>query len=106
MFTAAYPYGEIEPFQRPVWRGPTTLQQRRPDLPGWLDMVLTRAIALSPQDRQGDAMELALELDNGAARPPTEPRRKPLLESNPVRFWQGCCVILLALLAASVLLHR
>ena len=105
MFTGAYPYGEIEPFQRPVWRAPTPLQTRRPDLPGWLDLVLARAVAIAPRDRQGDAMELALDLDAAAARPPALPRRRALLERNPVRFWQGCCLVLLVLLLASALLR-
>lgn len=106
MFAAAYPYGEIEPFQRPNWRPPTPLQHRRPDLPGWLDLVLGRAIALAPRDRQGDAMELALELDSGAARPVFYPRRVPLLDRNPARFWQACCLFLLVLLLLSALLRH
>ena len=106
MFTGAYPYGEIEPFQRPVWRAPTPLQTRRPDLPGWLNLVLARAVAIAPRDRQGDALELALDLDAAAARPTTLPRRRALLERDPVRFWQACCFILLALLLASALLRQ
>jgi serine/threonine protein phosphatase PrpC len=106
MFSGHYPYGEIEPFQRPVWRAPTPLQQRRPDLPGWLDLVLTRAVAVAPKDRQGDAMELALDLDGGAQRPQPPARRPPLLARNPVRFWQGCCLVLLFLLALSALWRR
>jgi serine/threonine protein kinase len=106
LFTNSYPYGEIEPFQRPRHRTPVPLQHRRPDLPGWLDMVLARAVALDPADRQGDAMELALELEDGASRPQPLPRRVPLLERHPVRFWQGVSVILLMLLALSVLLHQ
>ena len=78
MFAGAYPYGEIEPFQRPNWKAPTPLQQRRPDLPGWLDLVLSRAIAIQPQSRPGDALELALELEAGAAsRPGPHPPAAP-----------------------------
>jgi len=105
MFTGTYPYGEIEPFQRPSWRPPTSLQTRRPDLPGWLDLVLTRAVAVVPRDRQGDAMELALDLEGAVARPTALPRRRALLERDPVRFWQGCCVVLLVLLVLSALLR-
>ncbi len=105
MFTGAYPYGEIEPFQRPVWRAPTPLQQRRPDLPGWLELVLSRAIAVDPGERPGDALELALELEAGAARPQVARGRRALLARDPVRFWQGCCLVLLVLLACSALLR-
>ena len=103
MFTGAYPYGEIEPFQRPVWRAPTPLQQRRPDLPGWLDLVLARAVAVAPKDRHSDAIELALDLDSGAGRPVAPKRRPPLLARNPARFWQACCLVLLVLLLLSAL---
>ena len=103
MFTGAYPYGEIEPFQRPNWRAPTPLQQRRPDLPGWLDSVLARSIAIASSDRPGDALELAMDLEAGAARPIVAPRPKALLARNPVLFWQGCTLILLVLLLLSAL---
>ena len=106
LFTGAYPYGEIEPFQRPARRPPTPLQQRRPDLPGWLDSVIARAVALSPHDRQSDAQELALDLEDGASRSQPAVRRTPLMERHPDRFWQGVSLVLLALLAASVLLHQ
>ncbi len=106
LFTNAYPYGEIEPFQRPARRPSTPLQQRRPDLPGWLDSVIARAVSLSPQDRQGDAMELALELEDGASRPQPQLRRVPLMERHPVRFWQGVSLTLVLLLAAALLLRR
>ena len=106
MFTGAYPYGEIEPFQRPRWGAPAPLQQRRPDLPGWLDLALGRAIAVAQADRPADAIELALELESGAGRPNSVRQRKPLLARNPARFWQGACLVLLVLLLLSALLHR
>lgn len=106
MFTAAYPYGEIEPFQRPAWKPPTPLQQRRPDLPGWLDLVLSRAVAIEARDRPGDAMELALELDGAIARPAPPTRAVPLLARSPVRFWQACCLVLAVLLVLSALWRR
>ena len=43
MFTAAYPYGEIEPFSRPRFGKPANLSRYRPDLPAWLDAVIGKA---------------------------------------------------------------
>ena len=106
MYTGAYPYGEIEAFQRPRWGAPVPLQQRRPDLPGWLDLLLSRAVAVLPADRPADAIDLALELETGAGRPAAPLRRRPLLARNPVRFWQVLCLVLLVLLLVSGLLHR
>ena len=99
MFTGAYPYGEVEPFQRPVFGAPVPLARRRPDLPAWLDRAVMRAVSVQPEERPGDAVELALELDAGAARPAPPPRGKPLLERDPARFWQGVSLALLVLLA-------
>ena len=45
MFTAAYPYGEIEPFSRPRFGKPVSLSRYRPDLPAWLDAVIGKALA-------------------------------------------------------------
>ena len=44
MFTAAYPYGEIEPFSRPRFGKPVSLSRYRPDLPAWLDAVIGKAL--------------------------------------------------------------
>ena len=102
LFSGAYPYGEIEPFSHPRFGRPQPLSRHRPDLPPWLDELLARVLAIDPARRIGDALELALELDqgHGRARPPT-PRRRSLYERNPVRVWQGVAVVLfVALLAA------
>ena len=48
MFTAAYPYGEIEPFSRPRFGKPVALSRYRPDLPAWLDAVIGKALAVDP----------------------------------------------------------
>jgi serine/threonine protein phosphatase PrpC len=107
MFANAYPYGEIEPFQRPRFGAPVPLLERRPGLPAWLDLALMRAVAAAPEGRHGDAIELALELEAGAARPaPAPPRRRPLYERDPARFWQAVSLGLLLLLALETLLGR
>jgi serine/threonine protein phosphatase PrpC len=98
----AYPYGEIEPFSRPHFGRPASLLQRRPDLPSWLDQALSRAIAVDRRDRQGDVLELVLELETGMARgAPVPPRRLSLYERNPTRFWQLVSALLFAGLLAS-----
>jgi serine/threonine protein phosphatase PrpC len=102
MFTGAYPYGEIEPFQHPRFGTPAPLQQRRADLPIWLDHALGRAVAARAEDRQGDVIELTLELEAGLGAPgPGPAQRRPLYARNPERFWQVVSFILLALLLLS-----
>lgn len=93
----AYPYGEIEPFSRPQFGTPVPLLRHRPDLPAWLDAALARAIAVNPQDRFVDAVELAVTLDNASSRSAPPPKRhRSLYERDPLAFWQFLCFVLAA----------
>lgn len=102
-FTGAYPYGEIEPFAKPHFGRPRPLSSRRPDLPAWLDAVISRAVAADPRDRFGDVLEFAFELENGAARARPQPvRKKSLYDRNPLAVWKGVSLLLLLLLFFSL----
>ena len=102
----AYPYGEIEPFSHPRFGRPQPLARHRPDLPPWLDDLLAQALAVDPARRLADALELALELEQGQGRArPTTPRRRSLYERNPVLVWQGVAAALLLLLLAALRLR-
>lgn len=96
MFSAGhYPYGEVEAFSRPRFTKYTQLSQHRPDLPAWLDNFLARATEMDANKRFGDVMEMAYELEDGLARgAKTTPAPKPLMERDPVRFWQSLSFIL------------
>jgi serine/threonine protein phosphatase PrpC len=98
-----YPYGEIEPFSRPRFRKPASLSSLRPDLPAWLDFAIMRSIAINPEERQGDVLEFAFELENGLTRGASQsPRQMSLYERNPLRFWQALSWIWLLLLIVSL----
>jgi serine/threonine protein phosphatase PrpC len=107
MFTGVYPYGEIEPFSHPTFtRPPAAVAAVRPDLPAWLDQVLLRLIAVRPEDRFDDALECVSALEHGELHAaPGVPRRRPLIERNPLRFWQTVSAIL-ALLVLLMALRR
>jgi len=107
MFTGAYPYGEIEPFSNPRFtRPPASLQALRPDLPGWLEHVLSRMVAANRNDRFEDAFEFIFALENGAIfGQKLVPTRRSLLERNPLRFWQIVAAVLAVLLLVSLSLH-
>ena len=60
MFCGAYPYGEIEPFSRPRFTRPEPLSRYRPDLPAWLDVIVARATAANPAERQGDVLDISI----------------------------------------------
>ncbi len=102
-FTGRYPFGEIEPFTRPRFSSAVPLSRYRPDLPAWLEHRLARAIDPDPAARYGDLLELALVLEDSLSQgEPVNLRRLPLLERNPVRFWQAVSALLLAALIASL----
>jgi len=96
-FSGQYPYGEVEAFSHPRFNRRTPLSRHRPDLPAWLDAALARALAVKPEERHGDALELALELEHNLAQGPVAliAPRLSLYERNPLRFWQITSLLLL-----------
>ncbi len=77
------------------------LRSLRPDLPPWLDAVLRRALQAQPGKRQQVLSEFVQDL----RRPGPQYQRQgasPLIERQPLRFWQG--LTLLLALAVLVLL--
>ena len=96
--TRRYPYGEIEPFQRPRFGEPTAPTRYRPDLPLWLENVLFKAVARDPAERFETAEEFLLALERGATRPLAAPSATPLSRRDPLSIWR-------AVAAASVVLN-
>lgn len=98
-----YPFGEIEPFSSPRFARRNALAKYRPDLPAWLDQVLSRATSTDPTMRYADAMELAFELENNAVKGGQQVALKiPLLERRPVLVWQVISLTLLIALLATL----
>lgn len=96
--TRRYPYGEIEAFQHPRFGEPVSATRYRPDLPGWLDRVLYKALARAPRERFESAEEFLLALERGASRPLPARPPLPLARRNPAGMWR-------AIALASVLLN-
>lgn len=102
VFARCYPYGEIEAFSRPRFRILDAPSKHRAELPAWLDSTLMRAVAVDPAERFGDAIELLRALEGGAAVARINQRPVPLIERNPVRFWQLIALLLLIALIGSL----
>lgn len=108
LLTRKYPYGEIEPFQRPRFGEPVPASRYRPDIPLWLDTVLGKAVARESAQRCETAEEFLLALERGERQPIRTPTPSPLLERDPVRFWRSiaAAAIVLNLLLLYLLIAR
>ena len=104
-FTDKWPFGEQEVFQRPRFGRPLPPSHHRSEIPSWLDDAILTAIQPDPQARFGDVIELLRALEGGGTREFGRRRVMPLLERDPVRFWQAFSALLGAALVASLLLR-
>lgn len=91
--TRHYPYGEIEPFQRPRFGEPAPPSRYRPDIPFWLENVLLKAVARDPADRFETAEEFLLALERGASNPLAARPSSPLAKRDPVALWRAVAII-------------
>lgn len=101
LLTGHYPYGEIEPFQRPRFGQAVNASRYRPDLPEWLQHNLQQAVAADPAQRFETAEQWLLLLERGD-RQELPGRPRPLLEREPLKVWQT--LALLSLLFNLILL--
>jgi serine/threonine protein kinase len=89
------------------FNGRVPLYHYRPDAPQWLDLVLEKAMQPDPARRYQDALEVCADLERFSSdRDAMTPvRRKPLLDRNPVLFWQVVAVVLLVLLVGALVVR-
>lgn len=82
VLTRKYPYGEVEPFQKPRFGDPVTPLRFRPDIPQWLEAILLKSVARDAKDRFETAEEFLLALEHGANKPLRTPRKMPLAQRH------------------------
>ncbi len=101
MLAGVYPFGETPPGERPHFGPVPPLSAYRNDVPAWLNAAILRAISLYRDDRFADLDEFIFELEHGNLH--VAPRyRGPLIERNPLLFWQLLCAALVILLILSL----
>ena len=93
--TRAYPYGEVERFQTPRFDANPRLPSRlNRATPPWLDAVIMRAVAAEPSNRYQNFSEMAYDLEHPDKVLPYHRQDAPLIERNPLRFYQGLSLVL------------
>ncbi len=103
-FTGKWPFGEQEAFQRPRFSSPAPPSRIRPEIPSWLDDAILTAIQPDREQRYDDAVGLLRRLEGGGSLMRAPPRYVPLIERDPVRFWQLLSAGLALALVVSLLL--
>ncbi len=106
--TGTFPYGEIEPFQTPVFRTPQAPAKLNQNIPPWLEAILLRAVAPDPEARYQNYSEMKYDLEHPQTVRPFYRKNATLIERNPLLFFKiGFFVLLLInLVIVAILLNR
>ena len=78
-----------------VYKPLSSVHSVREGIPGWLDNVFKKALAARPENRYQAMSEFQADLRNPSQDVLTSSEYVPLIERNPLRFWQGFSVVLL-----------
>lgn len=102
MLTNRLPYKEISqleaiPKHYNLWRYKPIVTYRK-DLPHHMDMVMSKALAANPVNRYAHYSEFLAEFNITDKNQLNVQQNKPLLERDPVKFWQGVSGILFIIL--------
>ena len=95
--TGRYPYGEIEPFQRPHFGEPVSARRWRSEVPAWFDELLMKALAREPQQRFASAREWRMALEHGGIQRRDEPSEGPKGIHSELKSWQWIGVVSLVI---------
>jgi len=81
-----------------------SIKQFRPELPLWLDLSLQQATMADPKDRYQAFSEFDRDINKPNITAVEEYKTQPILQRNPVLFWQGVSFILAVFLVLSLTL--
>ncbi|MFT5756515.1 MAG: serine/threonine protein kinase/serine/threonine protein phosphatase PrpC [Alteromonadaceae bacterium] len=103
LLTNRLPYKELNqvnaaPKQYNLWRY-QALTNYRKDLPSYIDIVLAKALSADPNQRYDHYSEFISAFNRSDLSIQT-PASLPLIDREPVKFWQGVSAVLLTLLLA------
>jgi serine/threonine protein phosphatase PrpC/predicted Ser/Thr protein kinase len=105
LLTNRLPYRELSqvneaPKQYHLWRYKPITTYRK-DLPRYLDIVLAKALSANPNQRYEHYSEFISALNSSDTSIKTQ-ASLPLIEREPVKFWQGVSAVLFVLLLTAL----
>jgi serine/threonine protein kinase len=92
--TKKYPYGEIEPFQTPVFKEAKKPSVYNKNIPAWLDSVILRAIAIETERRYEHYTEMMVELQNPQKVKPFFPKNSSIIQRSPLLFYRTAFTVM------------
>ncbi|MCF6310687.1 MAG: protein phosphatase 2C domain-containing protein [Sulfurimonas sp.] len=93
--TGKYPYGEIEPFQSPSFKGAKKPSVYNKNIPAWLDSVILRSISIDKDLRYEHYSEMNYELKSPQNVKPFFHKDVSLIERSPLAFYKAGFIIML-----------
>lgn len=86
--TQSFPFGEIEPFQTPIFKQVIPLSKYNKNIPDWLSSVILRATEKESDLRYKHYSEMMFELSNPLKVKPYFDKNSSLLERQPVLVYR------------------
>ncbi|WP_373072823.1 protein phosphatase 2C domain-containing protein [Sulfurimonas sp.] len=86
--TGKYPYGEIEPFQSPIFKNAKKPSFYNKNIPDWLDSVILRAISIDKEQRYMHYSEMNFELNNPSKVEPYFAKNISYMQRSPTTFYR------------------
>ncbi|MBU0720210.1 protein phosphatase 2C domain-containing protein [bacterium] len=89
-----YPYGEIEPFQNPVFKNAKKPSTYNKNIPDWLDSVILRSISTDKNARYNNYSEMDFEINNPHKVKPFFFKESTIIERSPALFYRWAFTIM------------
>ena len=86
--TGKYPYGEIEPFQTPMFKEAKQPSAYNKNIPTWLDSVIMRAIAIDKTKRYEHYSQMDFEISRPEKVKPYYNPNLSIIEKDPAKFYR------------------
>ena len=74
-----------------------SLQSDENTIPDWIDYAISKATHIDPRKRYAEVSEFIYELQQ-PSRDFLRKTKPPIMQRNPVLFWQCVCIVLLAVI--------